>query len=123
MFLQRAMQRAANATALTTGSESQSETTAEADDNNSSSSTTGTAPTPHEDSRYAFFETQFAGTDMQYNAKLKVKVVYADNQTLQQLPDDKMYAEVLARCGNIAPGTKVRTQLKSCLNTVHLVTW
>ena len=37
-------------------------------------------------------------------------MVFADNRTLQVLPESKMYAEVLSRCGPIAQGIRVRVK-------------
>ena len=37
-------------------------------------------------------------------------MAFADNQTLQVLPEAKMYAEVQARCGAIAQGIRVRVK-------------
>lgn len=40
----------------------------------------------------------------------KVRVVFADNRTLQVLPESKMYAEVQSRCGTISQGIRVRVR-------------
>ncbi len=40
----------------------------------------------------------------------QVRVSFADNQTLTPLPESSMFAQVLARCGNITEGTRVRAK-------------
>ncbi len=48
------------------------------------------------------------------NVTWQVRVSFADNQTLTPLPESSMFAQVLARCGNIADniaeGTRVRVK-------------
>lgn len=56
----------------------------------------------------ASYDTKFAGTALQHASEMQVRLVFADNETLQVLPESKMYAEVLSPCGNIAAGTRVR---------------
>ncbi len=36
--------------------------------------------------------------------------MFADNHTLQVLPESRMYAEVRRRCGNIAKGFRVQVR-------------
>mmetsp|Transcript_2583 Transcript_2583/g.3958 ORF Transcript_2583/g.3958 Transcript_2583/m.3958 type:complete len:910 (-) Transcript_2583:84-2813(-) len=65
-----------------------------------------------EDGDFASYDTKFAGTALQHDSELRVRIVFADNQTLQVLPDSKMYGKILRRCGNIAAGSRVRVQRK-----------
>lgn len=70
-----------------------------------SSSKTSIAEAKDEDMGY--FDTKFAGTAIRYNMKLRIRVVFADNKTLQHLGEGKMYAEVLEKCGTIRKSTRV----------------